>query len=478
MKNTTIRESIVLGLMLGASSLFLLAATPIKDLVFQSDVEAGGHQITGLGSPTNSSNAATLAYVTNQISTAATNYATAAQGATADSAVQPGDVIPLTDGGTGSTNAADARTALGLGTAATNSATAFATAAQGLLADSAVQPIRTISTTAPLTGGGNLTANLTLAISAAATNSVGAVQLATDAEIQTGTDTAKAVRPSGLAAWWTWVKTQAQTFTGNLTVNGNTTLGDASGDTLTINAGTITAPNQTAASASSVMTRALAAEEGLYYATRAPAISELNYSANGGAASSYGVGRGVLQVNAGGSTGDYGLAAFTILYGNGGGGNLGVPGKQIYAMNIGFPTNDGTYSKLIAAVGATPVSGTITAKGFSCEIFPNVTNDMVLTVHNGTTAYTATLQTPWTFFTESLRLILVWDGVSTLSAYVVPIQYSATPARAALLGSVTASTPPTGSWSSGFAYISAYKIAPPVGSNIFYISDVSYEIRP
>jgi hypothetical protein len=102
---------------------------------------------------------------------------------------------------------------------------------------------RTISTTAPLTGGGNLTANLTLAISSAATNAVGAVQLATDAEIQTGTDTAKAVRSSGLAAWWTWVKTQAQTFAGNFSVNGNATLGDASGDTATINAGTIAAPN-------------------------------------------------------------------------------------------------------------------------------------------------------------------------------------------------------------------------------------------
>lgn len=133
---------------------------------------------------------------------------------------------------TGSTNLTT--TAVGtLGTAAATAATNYAPAT------------RTISTTAPITGGGNLTANLTLAISAAATNSVGAVQLATDAEIQTGTDTAKAVRPSGLAAWWTWIKTQAQTFASNLTVNGNATLGDAAGDEAVINDDDPRAPNLT-----------------------------------------------------------------------------------------------------------------------------------------------------------------------------------------------------------------------------------------
>ena len=46
----------------------LIAATPIKNLIFQGDADANGFQITGLGSPTNSSNAATVGYVTNQIS--------------------------------------------------------------------------------------------------------------------------------------------------------------------------------------------------------------------------------------------------------------------------------------------------------------------------------------------------------------------------------------------------------------------------
>ena len=52
----------------------LIAATPIKSIVFQGDADAGGNQIANLGSPTNSSNAATAEYVTNQIALVATNY--------------------------------------------------------------------------------------------------------------------------------------------------------------------------------------------------------------------------------------------------------------------------------------------------------------------------------------------------------------------------------------------------------------------
>lgn len=131
-------------------------------------------------------------------------------------------------------------------------------------AATSVPSTRTISTTAPMTGGGDFSANRTFGISTATTNAVGVSQLATDTEIQTGTDTAKVVRVSGLSAWWTWIKTQAATIagawtfsgpltaSGNLTVNGNTTLGDASGDSLTINAGTISAPNASGTSSDSL----------------------------------------------------------------------------------------------------------------------------------------------------------------------------------------------------------------------------------
>lgn len=49
-------------------------------------------------------------------------------------------LIAISQGGTGATTASGARTNLGLGTTATTNATAYATAAQGTLADSAVQP--------------------------------------------------------------------------------------------------------------------------------------------------------------------------------------------------------------------------------------------------------------------------------------------------------------------------------------------------
>lgn len=49
-----------------------------------------------------------------------------------------------------------------------NEAAAFATAAQGALADSAVQPARSISTDAPLAGGGDLSGNRTLSLSVSA----------------------------------------------------------------------------------------------------------------------------------------------------------------------------------------------------------------------------------------------------------------------------------------------------------------------
>lgn len=68
--------------------------------------------------------------------TDATAYATAAQGALADSAVQPADLATVATSGA----YADLSGVPTLGTAAATDATAYATAAQGALADTAVQP--------------------------------------------------------------------------------------------------------------------------------------------------------------------------------------------------------------------------------------------------------------------------------------------------------------------------------------------------
>lgn len=77
----------------------------------------------------------------------AKNYATAAQGAKADSALQAADVIEGTTNGTISVKGAAVKVH-GLGSAAYAATSAFATAAQGTKADSAVQAADVVSGTA------------------------------------------------------------------------------------------------------------------------------------------------------------------------------------------------------------------------------------------------------------------------------------------------------------------------------------------
>lgn len=67
----------------------------------------------------------------------------------------------------------------------------------------AVVDTRTITTTAPVTidGGAsaNLTANRTIAVSAASVSASGVIEVATSAETDTGTDAARAISPDGFA---------------------------------------------------------------------------------------------------------------------------------------------------------------------------------------------------------------------------------------------------------------------------------------
>ncbi len=142
-------------------------------------------------------------------------------------------------------------------------------------------------------------------VQASGTGNAGVSYFATDAEIQTGTDQAKSVRPSGLAAWWTWLKTQAQTVVGNWTFSGTTTANVVSATTATVTSGTVgtlnvtgnatlsgqtTLPNQVASSSAAAMTRGLG--DTRYWDTLAPTVHDVSWvsarttvSGGGGAAS-------------------------------------------------------------------------------------------------------------------------------------------------------------------------------------------------
>ena len=134
---------------------------------------------------------------------------TSVAGRTGDVTVSAGDVSGLSTVAT--TGAyADLSGLPTLGTAAATDATAYATAAQGTAADTAVQPARTISAAGLATGGGDLSANRTITVTAAAAS-----------DVNTGTSTSTAMTPGSYkgstpyyvnrAADWTLAQSDANT---------------------------------------------------------------------------------------------------------------------------------------------------------------------------------------------------------------------------------------------------------------------------
>jgi hypothetical protein len=96
-----------------------------------------------------------------------------------------GGTLDLDNGGTGATTASGARTALGLGTAATTDATAYATAAQGTKADTAVQTIA--STDGSVTITGTTAIDLSVAVAGSTSNVLLPVRNTTGATLTKGT---------------------------------------------------------------------------------------------------------------------------------------------------------------------------------------------------------------------------------------------------------------------------------------------------
>lgn len=123
------------------------------------------------------------------------------------------------------------RTTLGLGTLATQSGT-FSGTSSGLNTGD-----QTITLTGDVTGSG--TGSFGTTVVSSSTTTAGKIETGTDAEVQTGSASNLAVVPSALSAWWTWVKTQAQTVAGNWTFNGTTALNGVTATTTTITSGTV-----------------------------------------------------------------------------------------------------------------------------------------------------------------------------------------------------------------------------------------------
>jgi hypothetical protein len=96
-----------------------------------------------------------------------------------------GGTLDLDNGGTGATTAAGARTALGLGTAATTDASAYATAAQGAKADTAVQTIASADGSVVISG--TTAIDLSVAVAGATSNVLLPARNTTGATLTKGT---------------------------------------------------------------------------------------------------------------------------------------------------------------------------------------------------------------------------------------------------------------------------------------------------
>ena len=221
-------------------------------------------------------------------------------------------------------------------------------------------------------------------------------------------------------------------ISGSVAANGNTTLGDASGDTLTINAGTVTAPNQTAASASSVMTRSLVNDEPFFnlgQIFRYPAVTYGNSGTSSFGALDSGL---VSKASAGTGLSGYGRVTFGARLTTGsesGQGiafsrQIGVSARVIVTLEAGTV---GSAARLVvggnSVIPSTSNNDALSAVGFGVELSYIAAASRVQWrpfAHNGTTYVSGTYQnlTDTSLTAIPLSISVISSGAGSVTAYV------------------------------------------------------------
>jgi hypothetical protein len=242
-----------------------------------------------------------------------------------------------------------------------------------------------------------------------------------------------------------------------------------------------TAPNQAATSSSSLMTRVFVSVETLFSFQRWLHPGDFTVTNTG--AQSYSNtafpnnGYATMGFNAATAAGNNTRISCVVKSGNGGGPYLRPAEKVWISFYCGFPTNDGTQSKLMMIYGGDQASGLPNTKSFGISVFPNQTNDVALYVHDGTTLYTQTLQiAASTFYTESDHFILEWDGDKTLRCYIATDSFSAL--RPVLVGSVSAPATVTGDWAGYNIGFWCYAISAVTSGQLYQLSQPRILINP
>jgi len=229
------------------------------------------------------------------------------------------------------------------------------------------------------------------------------------------------------------------TVTGSVLVDGNTTLGDASGDTVTINAGTVTAANAT--DVSSTRLANVGALDDRYLSitslllakiTQFPSMNQWQLSSSSGTGASISDGPFYADLRAGTATGSYSYKriqsisnlSFGNETGNQGTGSLSLTKRIRYVLRIGwFNTLDGATNSIYWRVGDHyTFTGFTTSNAFPSRSFGvRITGDeMKLVYCDGTESMSAVILDTTTvgITIPNAILVLDYDGDGTITATV------------------------------------------------------------